>query len=856
MNTLEPGIEPVELGDRTTPLHTRSSNDDATDRQLKLLIGLVVVLAVGVTTLGVLHAVATRAAIPNPLVLILIYAISVISFRIKIVIRVGSNQSGYTWVDVPVMVGLVLVPVPWVILCVGAGMATVRILNRADPLRAAFVVAKEVLVIGAAGATMLLLGAQPSVDHPQASITAIVVAYLVSWLVDDLVFYPVIAVASRQTIRKLYRNDLGEQVIFRAATLATVVYIIEVLVLGASLVMLAFVPILVGCLYLWRLRRLRTQQERDSWRQLADTTDELSSVDLNQVLHIGAAQGAKLFSAAEVEIDLTASGVDRVVRAGTDGVLYDGPGPRKFDSDLSITTELETRDRSYQAGALVLDFDGKVKLTEFEQYKLKTFASALCTAIRNAAAYAELQRISEQNAYDAAHDPLTGLANRRELYERAEEYFAGRTEDGVVALLLIDLNHFKEVNDTLGHAAGDAVLREVAHRLDDAAAPGDLVARLGGDEFAVLLVNLITPALATHRAEQMLSSLETTLEVEGMQITVEAAGGIALAPGSGGINELMRRADIAMYQAKRAGQPTATYAHAQDTADVERLMLGGELQRAVAEREFVVDFQPIVDLGSGEVISAEALARWQHPEYGYLTPMQFLETVERSGQLPAFADAVLDQALAASGVWREAGFDLPIAVNVSPRSLLDSRFPATVLTRLASHAVPPDRLVLELSETLTISQLDTVGRALDELREAGVRLALDDFGTGVSPLSVLSHIPVNQLKIDRGFITATETSSEAAAVIRSTVDLARSLHLAVIAVGVESEPQRHALWELGCVAGQGHLFARPMSSIRLLGALQRGSGGRPGALAAALHDEGSVVRMPRRRASGSGRTTG
>ncbi|GAA2635934.1 hypothetical protein Adu01nite_67200 [Paractinoplanes durhamensis] len=837
-------------------MHTRSSNDDATDRQLKLLIGLVVVLAVGVTTLGVLHAVATRAAIPNPLVLILIYAISVISFRIKIVIRVGSNQSGYTWVDVPVMVGLVLVPVPWVILCVGAGMATVRILNRADPLRAAFVVAKEVLVIGAAGATMLLLGAQPSVDHPQASITAIVVAYLVSWLVDDLVFYPVIAVASRQTIRKLYRNDLGEQVIFRAATLATVVYIIEVLVLGASLVMLAFVPILVGCLYLWRLRRLRTQQERDSWRQLADTTDELSSVDLNQVLHIGAAQGAKLFSAAEVEIDLTASGVDRVVRAGTDGVLYDGPGPRKFDSDLSITTELETRDRSYQAGALVLDFDGKVKLTEFEQYKLKTFASALCTAIRNAAAYAELQRISEQNAYDAAHDPLTGLANRRELYERAEEYFAGRTEDGVVALLLIDLNHFKEVNDTLGHAAGDAVLREVAHRLDDAAAPGDLVARLGGDEFAVLLVNLITPALATHRAEQMLSSLETTLEVEGMQITVEAAGGIALAPGSGGINELMRRADIAMYQAKRAGQPTATYAHAQDTADVERLMLGGELQRAVAEREFVVDFQPIVDLGSGEVISAEALARWQHPEYGYLTPMQFLETVERSGQLPAFADAVLDQALAASGVWREAGFDLPIAVNVSPRSLLDSRFPATVLTRLASHAVPPDRLVLELSETLTISQLDTVGRALDELREAGVRLALDDFGTGVSPLSVLSHIPVNQLKIDRGFITATETSSEAAAVIRSTVDLARSLHLAVIAVGVESEPQRHALWELGCVAGQGHLFARPMSSIRLLGALQRGSGGRPGALAAALHDEGSVVRMPRRRASGSGRTTG
>jgi len=177
-----------------------------------------------------------------------------------------------------------------------------------------------------------------------------------------------------------------------------------------------------------------------------------------------------------------------------------------------------------------------------------------------------------------------------------------------------------------------------------------------------------------------------------------------------------------------------------------------------------------------------------------------------------------------------------------------------VLARLQRHDVPPDRLVLELAETLTISQLDTVGRALAELRDAGVRLALDDFGTGVSPLSVLSHIPVSQLKIDRGFIGSLDTSSEASAVIRSTVDLARSLHLTVIAEGVESEPQRHALWELGCVAGQGHLFARPMSSARLLGTLQRGTGGRPGALAAALHETGSVVRMPRRRSSGSGRS--
>jgi EAL domain-containing protein (putative c-di-GMP-specific phosphodiesterase class I) len=315
--------------------------------------------------------------------------------------------------------------------------------------------------------------------------------------------------------------------------------------------------------------------------------------------------------------------------------------------------------------------------------------------------------------------------------------------------------------------------------------------------------------------------------------------------------ELLRRADVAMYQAKRSGQRTATYARARDTADVGRLALGGDLPRALTQHEFTVTFQPIVDLGSGEVVGAEALARWHHPDRGSLDPLRFLETVERSGLLPAFADAVLDQSLVAAGTWRDAGFDLPVAVNVSPRSLLDPRFPSSVVARLRAHDLPPDRLFLELTETLTISQLEVVDQVLAQLRDAGVRLALDDFGTGYSSLSVLSRIPVHELKIDRGFVREMETSAEAAAVIRSTLDLGRSLNLVVVAEGVESEPQRRALWEMGCTAGQGHLFARPMPSARLLAALHRGSGGRPGTLAPALHDEGSVIRLtPNRRAGG------
>jgi EAL domain-containing protein (putative c-di-GMP-specific phosphodiesterase class I) len=318
--------------------------------------------------------------------------------------------------------------------------------------------------------------------------------------------------------------------------------------------------------------------------------------------------------------------------------------------------------------------------------------------------------------------------------------------------------------------------------------------------------------------------------------------------------ELLRRADVAMYQAKRSGQRTATYARARDTADVGRLALGGDLPRALTQHEFTVNFQPIVDLGTGEVIGAEALARWRHPDRGNLDPLRFLETVERSGLLPVFADAVLDQSLIAAGTWRDAGFDLPVAVNVSPRSLLDPRFPSSVVARLRAHDLPPDRLFLELTETLTISQLEVVDQVLGQLRDAGVRLALDDFGTGYSSLSVLSRIPVHELKIDRGFVRDMETSPESAAVIRSTLDLGRSLNLVVVAEGVESEPQRRALWEMGCTAGQGHLFARPMASARLLAALHRGSGGRPGTLAPALHDEGSVIRLsPGRRAAGRNR---
>lgn len=831
----------------------RDSNGDATGKRLWLLIGLVAVLASVALTCSLALILTSDKRLPS-LVLLLGYVAGVaFASQMAVRIRVQSNVIGTSWTDLAVIIGLVLLPTPWVILGTAAAVTVTRLFIRhTTPQQTLFSIGKDTLVTTAVGGLFMILGYQPNPARPTLDVGLLAAGVLAIWIADDLIAIPVLATATHRPIRQMALVNMRVRIVAVISRFLLALLVVGILNSSGDVRLLLIVPPVVLCIHFWQAGHERSRQERISWQRLADTTDELNVVELDEVLNSAVMRASQLFSAVQAEIQLPAD--DRAIRGSNSAIAYAGPIIADEESDETIvTTELSGHDGNEPIGSLRIYFRGSVRLTESEKFKMKAFSSSLYTAIRNAKAYAELARIANANAHAATHDPLTGLPNRRQLYEHADKLFRSGNDQGLFALLLIDLNHFKEVNDTLGHGAGDKVLQTVAAHLRDAATPSDLVARLGGDEFAVLLGDLPTPALATHRAEALLSALEVGVEVEGMQIVVEAAGGIALAPGSGGIDELMRRADVAMYQAKRAGEQTMTYAHSRDTADVGRLMLGGELRRAVSEQEFVVDFQPIVDLGTGEVISAEALARWHHPEHGPLTPIQFLETVERSGQLPAFADAVLNQALTAAGGWREAGFDMPIAVNVSPRSLLDPTFPRTVLGRLEHYSMPADRLVLELTETLTISQLDVVGRALAELREAGVRLALDDFGTGLTPLSVLSRIPVHQLKIDREFVTAIETSSEAAAVIRSTVDLARNLHLTVIAEGVESEPQRHALWESGCVAGQGHLFARAMSSPRLLATMQRGTGGRPGALATPLHDEGSVVRMPRRRSPGSGR---
>ncbi|WP_434742194.1 putative bifunctional diguanylate cyclase/phosphodiesterase [Micromonospora sp. SH-82] len=812
-----------------------------TDRRLRLLVGLVVVLATAVVG-GALHLAVTSpfptSATDGATVVMLAFLIAV-GTRVTIRIRIRSTNQSISWNETAIIVGAAIAPGPWVVLCTAVGIAIA--FHRLPRIKLAFGVGKNVLVALGAVTTLTALDWRWPPEQAFDMVAPLAVAYLVAAVIDDVLAIPAIALASGNKIPRQFRTNLDLRLAGFAARF--VVAVCTLLILRADPRLLLAVPPLVLSLHLAYSARVRARTEQQTWQRLARTTDALNVVDLDRVLTTAVVQAAELFSADEVEIALPT--VDRTVRGTNASITYDGP-----HDDTAATTgtvvpiALEGHDGTDDVGALRLGFHGPVRLSEREQYTLRTFASALCTAVRNAQAYAELARVSEEHAHAASHDALTGLANRRHLLEQGTRQLSTRHADGVTALVLIDLNHFKEVNDTLGHTAGDRVLAQVADRLRHAARPDDLVARLGGDEFAVLLRGLPAPAVAAHRAERLLGALDEPVDVDGMRISVEASGGIAVPGPDGGMPELLRRADVAMYQAKRSGQRLCTYATTSDTADLARLTLGGELPRAVADQEFTVNFQPIVDLATGEAIGAEALARWHHPTHGMIDPMRFLEAVERSGLLPAFADAILDQALLAVTAWREAGFDLPVAVNVSPRSLLDPQFPRSVLTRLRAHDLPPDRLILELTETLTLSQLDVVDQVLGRLRDAGIQLALDDFGTGYSSLSLLSRVPVHELKIDRSFVTAMDTSAEAAAVIRSTLDLGRSLDLTVVAEGVENEPQRRALWELGCTAGQGHLFARPMSSSALLATFRRGSGGRPGSLAPPLHDSGAVIRLP------------
>ncbi|MBI4492094.1 MAG: diguanylate cyclase [Chloroflexi bacterium] len=412
----------------------------------------------------------------------------------------------------------------------------------------------------------------------------------------------------------------------------------------------------------------------------------------------------------------------------------------------------------------------------------------------------------------ALYDALTGLPNRTLLHDRLRQVLlAAQRNTRSLALLVMDLDGFKEVNDTLGHHCGDALLPQVGQRLREALRASDTVARLGGDEFAVLLPTADAEG-ALLAARKLLRALEPSFVVEGQSLEVRMSIGIALSPDHGADAEtLLRRADIAMYAAKRAQSGYALYTFDQDEHTPSRLALMGELRQAIDQDGLVLHYQPKVNLKTGQVVGVEALVRWPHPQHGLVPPDQFIPLAEHTGLIRPLARWVLDTALRQCQVWRSAGLDLPVAVNLSMRNLHDPQLPDMIAALLAAWAVPPANLELEITESAVMADPTRAMQVLTRLREMGLQIAVDDFGTGYSSLGYLKRLPVDELKIDKSFVLQMAQDENDAAIVRSTIGLGHDLGLAVVAEGVEDQASWNLLASLGCDSVQGYHMSRPLA---------------------------------------------
>jgi diguanylate cyclase (GGDEF)-like protein len=433
-----------------------------------------------------------------------------------------------------------------------------------------------------------------------------------------------------------------------------------------------------------------------------------------------------------------------------------------------------------------------------------------------ATASRRLRDESSRNEYQARHDALTGLANRTALQVRIGEAIERARDPGHSAVLvLLDLDGFRDVNDTLGHEHGDALICAIAARLTNHVGDTGVVARLGGDEFAVLLPDVPSRAEAVLSAEALRAVLREPLEVDGVPLVVEASAGLSMNPADAAdASTMLQHADVALYVAKRTHRGVVVYDRADDDHSPERLRLLADLAVAIETDELVLHYQPKVGV-DGSLRGVEALVRWQHPERGLLPPMEFIPVAERTGLIHSLTDVVLDAAVAQARIWYDAGTPTPVAVNVSTRTLLDSGFADRVMAQLAVHRVAPGLLCLEITETTIMEDPDRARAVLTRLAGAGVRLSIDDFGTGYSSLAYLKTLPVHEIKIDRSFVAAMTTSEPDRVIVESTVALGRRLGLAVVAEGVEDEATRDALVALGCELAQGFLFSRPVPAADL-----------------------------------------
>jgi diguanylate cyclase (GGDEF)-like protein len=602
------------------------------------------------------------------------------------------------------------------------------------------------------------------------------------------------------------------------------------------------VPTFAGLLFGYRAYASLTDRHLNLERLFRFTQAVSSSPEVEQVLGsvLGEAKELLHSERAEVAFLASAQGDVATVRLGSTDRLTRAEAPQSPEDEWLLSQVVDegstmllprgTRDPDMRRwldahtarealavplrggagvlGALVVtDRLGDVRTYDQDDVLLmETVANHASVALQNG-------ELVDRLRHEALHDALTGLPNRALLLRRLSTALAEVADGGSAGatVMILDLDGFKEINDTLGHQQGDLLLIEVGARLTTAVGAAGLVARLGGDEFAVLVDGTADEDHVVRIARRALRALEHPVVLDGMEVEIGGSLGIALAPlHATDPAGLLKQADLAMYDAKASGRGLRVYAADLDSTDPRRLTLVAELRSALGRGEIQVHVQPQARADTGETVSVEALVRWEHAELGWVSPVEFIPIAERSGLIGQLTTQVLDQSLAAVAAWQRQGLELGIAVNLSTRSLHDADLVDEVQRLLRRHGVPASRLTLEVTEGSVMADPARAIALLHQLRDLGCRLSVDDFGTGYSSLSYLKRLPVHEVKIDRSFVTGLRETGEDIAIVRAIVDLGRHLGLEVVAEGVEDRRTWDLIRATGCDLVQGWYVSRPM----------------------------------------------
>ncbi len=748
--------------------------------------------------------------------------------------RVGAAVFSIFRGEAALILSLFLVPAGWVPFVFAIGMTintlALWLVGQASephhyPRRVA-----SVTLAAAAGALVTVVAADPYQVGltPLTGLASVLgsVAYLVVTTVNAGVFA---APAARMAPATLVGQTLRRKLPMFAGNVT--IGLSAVAVAGADWRLLVGLPIAIWLVHQTCAHRIEVLEDRRLWTNLARATRSLNQPEAEAVAHAGVLGAVEVFSVGRAELELGEA------TKPSQAWVCDGPNRRVQRRSEAPSPLFEPEPMTVpllvggdEIGRLRVFFPEQSGPNDGDRAALQAYGDALATALKDTLTQHQLQQLRARYVRDAQHDALTGLYNRSALISRGRSLIGQRSPSDPVALLLLDVNYFREVNDTLGHAAGDEVLTVAAERLRGAAHPGDLLVRLGADEFAVLVTALPTTLAAAlpralQRGRRLVEQLAVQAPVRGLPLAIETTVGVAIAPaGTADLEEMLRQAHSALRQARREGEPVGWFDPSRAAGDTDRLILLTELREALTrDDELVLMLHPVVDLRTGAPLEVEALVRWRHPRRGLLRPADFVDAVERSELLGTFTEYVIDRALAVAAQWDRAGRAVPVAVNLSARSLLDPRLPDVVSTLLRKHGLPGEQLVLEITETVVSGELPGVEEALTTLRELGVRLAIDDFGTGYASFKVLTRFRLDEVKIDQSFVTTMAESAESLAIVRTTVEMGQELGLRVVAEGVETESQRQKLSELGCAAAQGFHFTQPVPVERAEEILSGGS---------------------------------